>query len=177
MEFKHIQDLLQNLTNAKISQDEIGKALGIGRSTVSLRVSRNSKLKLTEIKKLEEYFGVNLAVPYSIKGMDNPKNWLPGQETKAFEEYFGVSLSNKVFSHFTNKTKPYTRVGITGFGKRFNKIQAENDLNDIEMSKLLKISESRVEKLGLGMAVPTLDDLNSIKSNFDVSIDWLLYDE
>ena len=63
------------------------------------------------------------------------------------------------------------------FHKRFNKLQAENRLNDLEMSKLLDISESRVEKLGIGKTEPTFEELCKIKSHFDVSIDWLLFGE
>lgn len=61
------------------------------------------------------------------------------------------------------------------FHKRFNKLQAENKLNDYEMSKLLDISESRIEKLGIGKAEPTFEELCKIKAHFDVSIDWLLF--
>lgn len=61
------------------------------------------------------------------------------------------------------------------FYKRFNKIQKENDLNDYQISKQTGISESRIEKLGLGKVLPTLDELNALKSQFDISIDWLLY--
>lgn len=61
------------------------------------------------------------------------------------------------------------------FYKRFNKIQKENELNDIAFSKLTGISESRIEKLGIGKATPTIEELNAIKQHFDISIDWLLY--
>lgn len=61
------------------------------------------------------------------------------------------------------------------FHKHFNKLQAENKLNDYEMSKLLDISESRIEKLGIGKAEPTFEELCKIKAHFDVSIDWLLF--
>lgn len=63
------------------------------------------------------------------------------------------------------------------FYKRFNKLQKENNLNDYQMSKKTGITETRIEKLGIGKAVPSLDELSALKSNFDVSIDWLLYGE
>lgn len=63
------------------------------------------------------------------------------------------------------------------FYKRFNQIQKENDLNDFQLSKLTGIEESRIEKLGIGKVLPTLEELNTLKSHFDVSIDWLLYGE
>ena len=66
---------------------------------------------------------------------------------------------------------------LDSFYKRFNYLQQKNGLNDFQMSKITDISESRIEKLGIGKAQPTLEELNKIKSVFDVSIDWLLYDE
>jgi hypothetical protein len=45
------------------------------------------------------------------------------------------------------------------------------------MSILLDIPESRIEKFGIGKAIPTSEELNKIKSCFDISIDWLLYNE
>lgn len=63
------------------------------------------------------------------------------------------------------------------FHKRFNKLQSENQLNDYEMSNLLDISESRIEKLGIGKAQPTFEEICKIKAHFDISIDWLLFGE
>ena len=47
---------LQNLTNAKITQEEFGKALGTGRANISKRIKNGSYLTLDEIRKLEKYF-------------------------------------------------------------------------------------------------------------------------
>ncbi len=65
--------------------------------------------------------------------------------------------------------------GMDSFHKRFNQLQKENNLNDLELSKLTGISESKIEKLGIGKSMPSIDDLIALKSNFDVSIDWLLF--
>ena len=46
MNLIELQDTLQNLTKAKITQEEIGKALGITRSTVNARMKSNSQLKI-----------------------------------------------------------------------------------------------------------------------------------
>lgn len=61
------------------------------------------------------------------------------------------------------------------FYKRFNQLQKENDLNDFLLSNLTGITEARIEKLGIGKVTPTFEELNALKSHFDVSIDWLLY--
>ena len=51
---------LQNLTNSKISQTELGKALGITRSAISLRIKNKSEVSYAELKKIENYFNVSL---------------------------------------------------------------------------------------------------------------------
>ena len=66
---------------------------------------------------------------------------------------------------------------LDSFYKRFNQLQKENDLNDYQFSKETGISEARIEKLGIGKVLPTLEELNALKTHFDVSIDWLLYGE
>jgi transcriptional regulator with XRE-family HTH domain len=53
-------DSIQNLTNAKISQEEFGKALGTGRANISKRIKNKSVLTLEETKKIESYFNVVL---------------------------------------------------------------------------------------------------------------------
>lgn len=66
---------------------------------------------------------------------------------------------------------------IETFYKRFNKLQTQNELSDFQLSKLTGISEARIEKLGIGKSTPTIEELTAIKSNFDISVDWLLFDE
>lgn len=60
MNLTELQQTLQNLTKAKITQEQIGNALGITRSTVNTRMKTNSQLKLEEIPKIEKHFGVTL---------------------------------------------------------------------------------------------------------------------
>ena len=59
---------MQNLTKAKITQEEIGKALGITRSTVNARMKSNSQLKIEELPKIEKHFGVDLT---NLKAAEN----------------------------------------------------------------------------------------------------------
>lgn len=60
------------------------------------------------------------------------------------------------------------------FGKRLNYYQGEENLNDIEIAKIMGASESRVEKLGLDKTEPTLAELRALKSHSGISIDlWL----
>ncbi len=58
MQFNEIIAILQNLTNTKISQELLGKSLGVGRSAINQRIKANSSLSLPELKKIEKYFNV-----------------------------------------------------------------------------------------------------------------------
>ncbi len=55
-----IIDSLQNLTNAKISQSDIARALGVTRATINARIKSKSQVTFDEIKKLEEIYQVSL---------------------------------------------------------------------------------------------------------------------
>lgn len=56
-----VQLTLQNLLERTVSQVEIGKALGTGRGNISARIKYKSKIRIEELKKLEEYFNVDLS--------------------------------------------------------------------------------------------------------------------
>lgn len=56
-----IQLGLQNLLERTVSQVEIGKALGTGRANINYRIKYKSKVKIEELKKIEEYFNVDLS--------------------------------------------------------------------------------------------------------------------
>ena len=56
-----IIDNLQNLTQAKISQSDIARALGVTRATVSARVKTESQVTYEEIKKLERAYNISLS--------------------------------------------------------------------------------------------------------------------
>lgn len=51
---------LKNLTNAKVTQAEIARALNITSATVNIRVKKQSQLSLEELKKISKYYDVNL---------------------------------------------------------------------------------------------------------------------
>lgn len=67
MYFKDIQTTLQNLTNKRVTLQGIADALGITKGAVSIRMKNpNSILRLDELKKLENYFMVNLQNPDEV---------------------------------------------------------------------------------------------------------------
>jgi IS30 family transposase len=60
MNINDVIEALQKLTKTKITQIEIGRAINKTRSDISLKAKRGSDLKLSDIKKLEDYFDVDL---------------------------------------------------------------------------------------------------------------------
>lgn len=60
---KEIQTQLSSITNAKIKQTDIAKALNVGKANISLRIKNNSKMTFEEIKKIEDYFHVSIYNP------------------------------------------------------------------------------------------------------------------
>lgn len=61
MNLEQIYQKLQNLTNTKITQADLGRALGVDRSSINIRLKRNGELKLSEIEKLSKYFRIDLS--------------------------------------------------------------------------------------------------------------------
>lgn len=130
-----------------ISQQDIANALNMDRAAMHGRASRNSKFKPDEIKKIEQAFNIELN---SISITNNS----------------GEKISDDKVSERTEN-----------FGKRLYKIQEKNGLSDRQMAKLLGIYEDEYVDLAYGNKEPNLRILNNIKSNFQVSIDYLLYGE
>lgn len=59
--------------------------------------------------------------------------------------------------------------------KNFGEIQQVNNLLDLEMAKILGISENKYIKIATGKEKPTIDILIKLKENFNVNIDSFLF--
>ena len=62
-----VLDLLKNVTNLKVSQSDLAKALTVTRATISFRVKNNSPVTFEERKKIENYFDVKLPLDNDIQ--------------------------------------------------------------------------------------------------------------
>ena len=60
-------------------------------------------------------------------------------------------------------------------GHRIIQIQEKNDLTNKEMAKIMGVSEGTYMKICAGNDTPNEKELNKIKENFDVDMDWLMY--
>ena len=142
-------DLLTKLTyltkRNNLSNTEIGNIINVERRAMNGRAERNSKFKPTELELIENHYNIDLS---SI-----------------------LINKNSLKRHFDDKIYSKNET----IGNRINKIKIKNELSDVQMSVLLNISTEDFQKMLNGKLLPDLKFLNSIKENFEVSIDWLLY--
>lgn len=148
--------LKQIRTRLGYSQNQMADKLNVELNTYRGYEYKTKNLPDNILKSLAIIFNVNL-------------NWLYTNKGDMFISNCNNSLELQDNSELIKN--------LTSFYKRFNQLQKENNLRDFQMSKLLDIHESRIEKLGIGKVLPVFDELNKIKLYFDVSIDWLLYGE
>lgn len=166
---KEFKDYLQNITNLKITQSDIAKALNTSRSNISHRIKNNSEIKISEVEKIAKFS--NIAKVHEF--MNDYLKYIGQYANDIKEDSIIYNINNSLkLSYNTSFTE-----NLKKFYKRFNQLQKENDLNDYQFSKETGIPEARIEKLGIGKVLPTLEELNTLKTHFDVSIDWLLYGE
>lgn len=112
-------ECLQNLTNAKISQEEFGKALGTGRANISLRIKNNSKLTREEIEKLEKYFKVEYKEIHSLS-LDEVEALKSGKNFVTLDYFpdIEVSCGNGIIPFGETKEKITVPVNlIRGYSK------------------------------------------------------------
>ena len=60
MKIKEIHEILQKHKNGKVTQNDIARAIGTSRANVSKLFAKNSFINDDKIKKIEEYFDINI---------------------------------------------------------------------------------------------------------------------
>ena len=63
MRYGALLDTLQNLTNIKPSQRQIGEILGLAQTAISGRANRDSNFSDEEISKIEDFYGISIIGP------------------------------------------------------------------------------------------------------------------
>lgn len=105
--------------------------------------------KLTQIV---QYFNINL-------------NWLFFNKKPIFLKEYSLNkcINNEIHNRFKK------------CGHRIIKLQEKNDLTNKEMAKIMGVSEGAYMKICAGNYTPNEKELNKLKENFDVDMDWLMY--
>lgn len=151
MLLKDLRDTLQNLKNIKITNEEIANIISTSSQNISKRIKNKSEVTVSELEKIQDYFGVKLYIKADDAELIPTRNTLERQHDISIEAKF------------------------TEFGTRLTDLQDKNNLLDKEMANLMGIDEKRYMTIKLGNDFPTVEELNKIKENFIVSIDYLLY--
>lgn len=154
MNILELQEDLQNLTGRKISQTELGLAMGnLKRQTVNTRIKNNSEVTVKELLNAQKYLQANIFIRADEQNINITDN--------SGERQNDTSIPDKVQK----------------FGYRLAEIQDKHEYLDKDMAKLLKISEEEYIDIKMGDMPPDINVLNRIKQCFKVSVDWLLYGE
>lgn len=148
MNFIELQDTLQNLTKKKIFLADFAKILQCGKANISNRAKNGSEVTVSELQKIENYFGLPL---YKTNTMPEP------------------ILTPDVNISF--------RLGIEQWGKRLLMLQvASKMLDSKDFAKFLDISEKRLDDFIMKNKYPTGEEILKIKTRFSkTSLDWLLF--
>ncbi|MBQ8476638.1 helix-turn-helix transcriptional regulator [bacterium] len=110
--------------------------------------------------------------PAALRRKELAKIEFKPNEIKKVEHYFDVKLSQG--SDFTLKVEPDNK-NIKGWGRKIQKLRAENDLTVVRFSEITKIKEDDLIDYINEDKEPALDDLIKIVNHFNVTIDELLF--
>ena len=146
MNYADFLELLQKTIKKKVTHLEIAEILECSRANISKKALNNSEVTVSELVKIENYFGVSLMKTRHI---------FPKQVVSRDLEIEGAILD---------------------WGARLGLVAKYNGLSDFEMAKILNIKESRYNAILLKSLEPKISELNAIKANFDINIDDILYD-
>lgn len=142
--------------NLNLSQEALAESLSLSRAGIAAVEADKNKFSQDVLYKLANNFNVNLN--YLVCG-SGQMFIAPCENTHA------LIVNEQSILRFKN------------WGKRLNQILSENEETPYAFSKRTGITESRIEKFLLDSVEPTITEVNAIKSNVDISIDWLLYGE
>ena len=70
MKLDELLNIIQKKTGTYVNQTTLATALGITRQTISNRIKGNSEVTISELKKFEEFFGVNLFAEEPVNDME-----------------------------------------------------------------------------------------------------------
>lgn len=150
MNFIELQDTLQNITKQKIFLSDFAKILNCGKANISNRAKKESEVTVSELQKIENYFGVSLYKQSCTK-----------EPVLTPDVNIGVQFD------------------IEQWGKRLLMLQiASKMIDSSDFAKFINISEKRLDDFIRNNKYPTGEEILKIKSKFSkTSLDWLLFGE
>ena len=119
MKLDELLNLLSKKTNSYVNQSLLAEALGITRQTVSNRIKNESQVTVSELKKIEDFFGINLfnsSNDDSIAHIDYYTDVFAscGNGNIVFsDEKIQLGISTLLISGFSNK-KNYSIINASG---------------------------------------------------------------
>ncbi len=149
MNFRELlADLQKLIPERKISQTDIANILNMTRANISLRIKNESEVTVSELQKIENFYGVVL--------YKNPQNVILTPKYNLGVQY-----------NLDNWGKRLLKLQV-----------AANILDDRVFAKMLGISVKRLDDLVRKNKYPNGNEILAIKTNFsDTDIDWLLFGE
>lgn len=149
MNFRELlADLQKLIPERKISQTDIANILNMTRANISLRIKNESEVTVSELQKIENFYGVVL--------YKNPQNVILTPKYNLGVQY-----------NLDNWGKRLLKLQV-----------AANILDDRVFAKMLGISVKRLDDLVRKNKYPNGNEILVIKTNFsDTDIDWLLFGE
>lgn len=157
-----MEDILQSIgsrvkelrSSLNQSQEAFGQKIGLTKSGVSNVEKGKSFMSQDVLRKIVSELNGNLN--YIINGT--------GEIFLNICENTHVLLKNDL-----------PDINYKSWGKRLGQILADNKETPYAFSKRTGIKESRIEKFILDSVDPTMEEINAIKRNVDVSLDELFY--
>ena len=152
MLISELQADLQNLIGRRISQTELGIAMGnLKRQTVNTRIKNKSEVTVSELLNAQK----SLNAPLFVR-TDNKEN-----------QFIKNTLQRINDTEIDEK--------LSRLGARLEEIQQKHEYLDKDMAKLLKITENEYTDIKSGSREPDFKTLKRFKQLFEISTDWLLF--
>ena len=139
-----------------LSQEAFGDKLDMSRAAIAAVEAGKNGFSQDTLYKLIEKFNINLN--FLLNGIG--------------EMFINTCENTHVFIKNDKALENFKT-----WGRRLAKILDENNESSYHFSKRTDIHESRIEEFVLDSVPPTINELNAIKCNIDISIDQLLYGE
>ena len=140
----------------KLTTEQLSKDLNMPARTLGSYERNESKIPLELLTKLCKEYAIN-PLWFSMGQGD----MFITPETSQFEE----CDDNGVLKNFKN------------LHERFTQMLADLNTTDYKVSKRTGISESRLEKIGLGDAVFTMEEFLKLRSKYVFDANWLLFNK